>query len=103
MIAKRLVTIAICIQFVCVAIDLFYLDAIFRWIADSTYLGKNKYPEVDKIVGVSMMAATIIGSILFLASLVWGTTLQRVVCIFPGVVLLWFLWFIIRGVVLYGF
>jgi hypothetical protein len=98
MMAKRFVTIAICLQFACVVIDLFYIDAVFRWIANSKWLWKDQYPWVPDVLGIAMIAATIGGSILFFVCLAWGTARQRIVCIIPGLVLLWFLWFIIQDV-----
>jgi amino acid transporter len=79
---ERLITIAIGIQFICVAIVLTYLDAVFRWIAHNGWLWKDKLPWIPHVLGYSTLVFSIVGVILFFFCLEWGTTRQRITSFF---------------------
>ena len=94
MLAKRYVTIAIGVLLVCVAINLFYIDAVFRWIANSKWLWKDRYPWVPVALGYTMLISNIVGMLLFFVCMIWGTPRQRLFCFLPGIFLLSFFVFI---------
>ncbi len=92
---KQLVTIALWAVFVCATLDLLWLDTIFHWISDSRWLGKDRFPWIDVVLGVLMFASTVVGICSFITCLIFGKNWQRIVSVVPGLVLLWFLSFFV--------